>query len=41
MDATSMVILAIGSLVCLQLAAVNLRGEARPPRIARAIRPRR
>jgi len=40
MDAMSMVILAIGSLVFLELAAVNLRGEARRPRPARASRRR-
>lgn len=41
MDAMSMVVLAIGSLVFLELAAVNLRGEARRPRAARALRPLR
>lgn len=41
MDAMSMVLIAIGSLACLELAAVNLRGDARRPRKARALRPRR
>jgi len=41
MDAMSMVLIAIGSLACLEFAAVNLRGEARRPRNARALRPRR
>ncbi|MGK2851574.1 MAG: hypothetical protein ACSLFN_11770 [Candidatus Limnocylindrales bacterium] len=41
MDAMSMVLIAIGSLACLELAAVNLRGDARRPRNARALRPRR
>ncbi|CAN5559912.1 hypothetical protein BH20CHL7_BH20CHL7_19680 [soil metagenome] len=40
-DAMSMVILAIGSLVFLELAAVNLRGETRPPRAARELRSQR
>jgi hypothetical protein len=38
MDPIGMVILAIGSLACLELAAVNLRGEARRPRADRAPR---
>ena len=41
MDALSMVILAIGSLVCLEVAAANLRGTARRQRTGRAARPRR
>ena len=41
MDAMSMVLLAIGSLACLEIAAVNLRGDVRRPRNARAARPRR
>jgi Tfp pilus assembly protein PilV len=40
MDPLSMVILAIGSLACLQLAAMNLRGEERRPRDRRAARSR-
>jgi hypothetical protein len=41
MDPLGMVILAIGSLACLQLAALNLRGATRRPKPARAVRARR
>jgi hypothetical protein len=41
MDALSMVILAIGSLVCLEVAAANLRGAPRRGRTARPSRQRR
>jgi hypothetical protein len=41
MDALSMVILAIGSLACLELAAHHLRGEERRRRSARSSRARR
>ena len=41
MDAIGMVILAIGSLACLELAAFNLRGESRRPRRGGATRARR
>ena len=41
MDPIGMVILAIGSLACLELAAVNLRGDARRERAARPLRSRR
>jgi hypothetical protein len=41
MDALSMVILAIGSLVCLEVAAANLRGDARRQRRPRPSRQRR
>ena len=41
MDAMSMVLLALGSLACLELAAVNLRGDTRRARPARVPRPRR
>ena len=41
MDAIGMVILAIGSLACLEVAAFNLRGETRRPRRAGAVRSRR
>jgi lysylphosphatidylglycerol synthetase-like protein (DUF2156 family) len=41
MDAIGMVILAIGSLACLELAAFNLRGEARRPRRTNVTRARR
>jgi len=41
MDALSMVILAIGSLVCLELAAHHLRGEERRRHSARSSRARR
>ena len=42
MDALVMVILAIGSLVCLDVAAANLRGDARRTRAPRpAARARR
>jgi hypothetical protein len=41
MDPLSMVILAIGSLVFLELAAANLRGTERPHRAGRATRVRR
>lgn len=36
-----MVLLAIGSLACLVLAAINLRGDVRRPRNVRPARPRR
>ena len=41
MDALSMVILAIGSLACLELAAYHLRGEERRRHSARSSRARR
>jgi hypothetical protein len=41
MDALSMVILAIGSLACLELAAHHLRGEERRRHSARSSRARR
>jgi len=41
MDPLSMIILAIGSLACLELAAFNLRGDERRRRIQRSARPRR
>lgn len=41
MDPLSMVILAIGTLACLELAAANLRGDARRRRPTRATRARR
>jgi hypothetical protein len=41
MDAVTMVILAIGSLFCLEVAAANLRGDARRGRAARPSRQRR
>jgi hypothetical protein len=41
MDALSMVILAIGSLACLELAAHHLRGEERRRHTARSSRARR
>jgi lysylphosphatidylglycerol synthetase-like protein (DUF2156 family) len=41
MDAIGMVILAIGSLACLEVAAFNLRGDARRPRRASGTRARR
>ena len=41
MDALAMVILAIGSLICLEVAAANLRGDARRHRTGRAARQRR
>lgn len=41
MDAIGMVILAIGSLACLEVAALNLRGDARRPRRTGSARSRR
>ena len=41
MDPVGMLLLAIGSLACLEVAAHNLRGEARRPRRAATARPRR
>lgn len=41
MDPIGMVILAIGSLACLELAAMNLRGDVRRARPMREARPRR
>lgn len=41
MDTLSLLILAIGSLAFLDIAAVNLRGEERSERAARAARARR
>jgi hypothetical protein len=41
MDALSMVIIAIGSLACLELAAHHLRGEERRRHSARSSRARR
>ena len=41
MDAIGMVILAIGSLACLEVAAFHLRGDARRPRRTGAARSRR
>jgi hypothetical protein len=32
MDTVGLVLIAVGSLACLELAAFNLRGEARRPR---------
>ena len=39
MDTVGMVLLAIGSLACLEVAALNLRGETRRPRRTAAPRP--
>lgn len=41
MDPVGMLLLAIGSLACLEVAALNLRGEARRPRRSATARPRR
>jgi hypothetical protein len=41
MDVLSMVILAVGSLACLELAAAHLRGDARRARHQRSQRSRR
>ena len=40
-DPVGMLLIAIGSLACLEVAAHNLRGEARRPRRAATARPRR
>jgi len=41
MDTLSLVILAVGALAFLDIAAANLRGSQRPNRAARPARPRR
>jgi hypothetical protein len=41
MDPVGMLLLAIGSLACLEVAALNLRGDARRPRRATTGRARR
>jgi hypothetical protein len=38
MDTVGLVLIAVGSLACLELAAFNLRGDARRPR--RTVQPR-
>jgi hypothetical protein len=41
MDTLSLVILAVGALAFLDIAAANLRGPQRPTRATRSARPRR